>query len=236
MAKKAPDLLFHAGHRDRLKAKLESDKLTSAEKLELLLTYAIPRRDVRPTARALVQQFRSVYHVFNAPMDALTRVPGVGRNTALLIKLVSELMTVSYHDKLCDVQVLAEPFVLYEYLRKVLLKPTVEEVHVLYLDADKRLIHDETHSRGTFDKSNVYPDVIMRNALTFKARNVILAHNHPMSDNQFSNDDITLTQTIQNQLKFFNIDLLDHYVVTSNGTIHVLSETVWARKSSFFNK
>ena len=236
MVKQASDDLFHAGHRERLKERLLNDTLTSDDKLELLLTYAMPRRDVRPVARALMQRFGNLYFVLSAPIEALTQVKGVGRNIALIIKLVSDLTTISYREKMKNRNNLTDTFVLQEYLRKILVQPTVEEIHVLYMDENGWLLLDEMHSRGTFDSSNVYPEQIARNALNCKARKIIFAHNHPMSDNPFSQQDIEFTEYIAKYLQVFNIDVVDHFVVTSHGTVYSLSESVWARKSSFFNK
>ena len=149
------DPLFHAGHRERLKEKLLDDKLTSYEKLELLLTYAIPRRDVRPAARALIARFRSVYGVLHASIEDLQTVSGIGHNTALLIHLVHQLMLISHREQLSDGNVLADPNVTKEYCRKNLVGKCVEELHIMYLDTKFRLIDDETHSRGTIDQSEI---------------------------------------------------------------------------------
>lgn len=74
---------FHIGHRERLKEKFLENKLTEYEQLELLLSFAIPRRDVKPLSRKLIQHFGSVYYVIVAEYDALLEVPGVGRSTAI---------------------------------------------------------------------------------------------------------------------------------------------------------
>lgn len=227
------DPLFHAGHRERLKEKLLDNKLTSYEKLELLLTYAIPRRDVRPVARTLLKRFRSVYCVLNATIEDLETVPGVGRNTALLIHLVHELMMISYREQMEDGDVLVDPGVIKEYCRKMLIGKSVEEFHVLYLDTKFRLIQDEMHSRGTVDESAAYPREICRRAHLLNAYAVILAHNHPQSDNSFSEPDVTLTQVIRDELAKINVAYIDHYLVASTGIVHTLSETMMLYKSSF---
>ena len=84
------DKLFHTEHRERLKEKFRNEQLADYEKLELLLTYAIPRRDVRPLARRLIDKFGGIYFVLRAPMDELRNVDGVGDSTAMLIKLFYE--------------------------------------------------------------------------------------------------------------------------------------------------
>ena len=227
------DLLFHKGHRERLREKLLGDKLTGYEKLELLLTYAIPRRDVRPLARSLIQKFRGVYYVFTASMDELLSVPGVGTSTAMLIKLVHELMLVSYRDILCDGVILQDPFVIQEYCRQLLIGQKTEEVHVLYLGPQNRLIHSEQHSHGDFSETGIFPGIIGRVALNHHAVSVIMVHNHPLSDNDFSQDDIDATTMVEQLLNSLGIELYDHYLVKSNGSVVSLRETIWMHRSSF---
>lgn len=227
------DAVFHAGHRARLKEKLQDDKLTSYEKLELLLTYAIPRRDVRPLARSLIQKFRSVYGVFTASIDDLKSVSGVGYNTALLIHLVHELMLVSHREILTDSKILSQPDVLKEYCRQLLSGKNIEEFHVLYMGAEGRLITDEIHSHGTIDSTHVYPREIAKSAVRLNARSVILVHNHPMSDNDFSSDDIALTTDVEQMLRHFEIVLHDHLLVTSHGTVFSMREQPWLNLSLF---
>lgn len=227
------DLLFHSGHRERLRDKLLDNKLTNYEKLELLLTFAIPRRDVRPLARRLLQKFRGVYYVFTASMDELLSVQGVGPSTALLIKLVHELMLVYYRELLEDGKILSDPFVIREYCRQLLVGSKMEQVHVLYLGKDKRLIHSELHSHGDFTHSGVMPVEISRNAINLHALSVMLVHNHPMSDNDFSNDDIETTELVISHLKPFGVEVEDHMLVKSSGEVISLKECAWMNRSSF---
>lgn len=227
------DTSFRAGHRERLRAKLESNKLTSYEKLELLLTYAIPRRDVKPIAHALLNRFGGIYKILHADLDALETVPGVGHNTALLIHLVHELIHVSYLERLADGAVLQNQEVVEQYCRNMLIGKSVEEFHVLYLDHDYRLIQDDMHSRGTAHQSSAYPREIAKRAAVLNASFVILAHNHPMSANTFSTDDIVLTDKIKEELSNLDIKYFDHYLVCGNGVIHSMEREQWLRKSSF---
>ena len=227
------DLLFHNGHRERLKEKLQDGKLTSYEKLELLLTYAIPRREVRALARSLVQRFRNGYLVFTAPLEDLMLCPGVGRSTALLIKLVHELMLVSYKERLEDGVILSDPFVVREYCRQLLCGKTTEEFHVLFLGKDKRLVASEIHSSGSYTSSSVTPEEILRKAALHHALSVILVHNHPMSDNSFSRNDVNATILIEEKLIKAGITVEDHFVVTGNAAVFSLRETPLLNKSSF---
>ncbi len=89
-AKKYP----HEGHRDRMRRRFQEGGLvnfTDYEVLELFLFYVIPRRDTRPTAHLLLEQFGSLTAVFNAPEDKLCQVPGVGPKTASYIRSIRTL-------------------------------------------------------------------------------------------------------------------------------------------------
>ena len=84
----------HSGHRDRMRQRFIRDGLDSFqdhEALELLLFYAIPRRDVNELAHRLLLRFGSLSGVFDASMDQLTTVEGLGPQAAALIKLVPQL-------------------------------------------------------------------------------------------------------------------------------------------------
>lgn len=228
------DELFHSGHRERLKQKLLDGKLTSYEKLELLLTYAIPRRDVRPLARLLIQKFGGVYFVLCAPYEELITVPGIGRSAAILIKLFHELSLVSYQERAESDMYLSDDKFIQDYCRALVSGKTVEEFHVLYLDGNSRLIKQEIHNRGTFDQADVYPREVACRALELNAVSVILVHNHPVSYNSFSYEDAEITSIIENCLNVFGITLYDHYVVASNGVVHSMRASPFMNKSSFF--
>lgn len=220
------DLLFHNGHRARLKEKFQSDKLTDSEKLELLLTYAIPRRDVRPLARALAKHFGGEYYVFAAPLDALISFPGVGANTAILIKLAHSLNMLSYTKKLQTEAVYRQNQTLIDFLRAEMSGLDHEELRVYYLNQDGMIFHHETHSRGTIDATNFFPREIAKTALNLNAGHIILVHNHPLSDNTFSSADINSTKELAAIIKPLGISLYDHFVVTGNGAVHSIKDSI----------
>lgn len=227
------DELFHVGHRERLKERLLDGTLADYEKLELLLTYAIPRRDVRVLARSLVNHFGGIYFVLRAPVAELMSVSGVGRNTAILIKLFYELNLISHREYAASGTFFHDAQYLHEYCRNMLVGRPVEEFHVFYLGNDYKLLHDELHARGTIDYAAAYPRQIVQMALNLRAVSVILVHNHPMSNNSFSHDDIELTTMTENMLNAVGIAMVDHLVVTSTGIVYSFRATPWAKKSSF---
>ena len=207
---------FYAGHRDRLRAKFLDGQLADYEKLELLLTYAIPRRDVRPLARSLVKQFGGVYQVLSASVDDLMAVKGIGNNTAVFIKLVQQMMTINYRGQLKETPIFHNETILHNYCRIIVAGKIVEELHILYLDSNLKLVADEIHSTGTVDSSAVYPREIARRALELNARSIVMVHNHPTSNNSFSRDDIEITTLVRSVLAGLNIELYDHFVVSGD--------------------
>ena len=207
---------FYYGHRDRLREKFLGNHLADYEKLELLLSYAIPRRDVRPLARGLVKQFGGVYQVLSASVDDLTAVKGIGHNTAVFLKLVHDMMQIGYKKQLNENPVFHNETVLHNYCRSILIGKSVEEMHVLYLDTELRLIADDLHTIGTFNASSVYPREIARRALQLNARSVVMLHNHPASANSFSLDDKDVTIETMRVLKTLEIELYDHLLVAND--------------------
>lgn len=208
------DKLFHLGHRDRLRQKFLTGKLTDAEHLELLLAGIIPRRDVRILARSLIQQFGSVSQVFSAPIDVLESVPGIGHNTAVHLKLINELMVRGYRSQMIEQTVFHDIRVITNFCLTLLSGKSVEELHVLYLDRDYRLLQDELHSVGTIDWSPIFEREIIKKALNINARSIVLLHNHPCGGCFFS-DDVDATMQLEKALNTIGIDLYDHYLVSS---------------------
>ena len=225
------DKLFHTGHRERLKEKFRNEQLADYEKLELLLTYAIPRRDVRPLARRLIEKFGGIYFVLRAPLDELRNVDGVGDSTAMLIKLFYELTTVSYQERAMKGKFFEDDKFLYDYCRHIVANKTIEEFHVLYLGSDKRLLRDETHSRGTIDQAAAYPREIVKKAMELNAISIIMLHNHPLSEHSFSADDLALTAQVEAALQTIGVQMVDHLVVCANGIIHSYRASPWIRKT-----
>ena len=225
---------FHVGHRERLKSKFLDNKLMDYELLELLLSFAIPRRDVRPLARKLIQHFGGVYYVIAAEYDALIAVPGVGRSTAILIRLVCEMMKISHIKTLEGGTIFYNLKALQEYCRLELAGKTYEEVHILYFDSNFKLIDHETHSRGSIDSSNIHIDKILQKALNKGVRTIVMVHNHPASDNMFSSQDVAITQALVNLLGSCGITVFDHYVIVS-GILYSMREKGLLNES-FFNK
>ncbi|MDR1361497.1 MAG: DNA repair protein RadC [Rickettsiales bacterium] len=207
---------YAAGHRARLREKFMQHKLMDYEVLELLLIYAIPRIDVKPLAKKLLAKFGGVHRIITADIDELEKVPGIGRNTAIFIKAIYEIMLLDYKNYLDATPVFRDYDRLIDYCKLQLLGKQVEEFHILYLDDDYRLLSDDIHSIGTIDWAAVYPREILKRALDISARSVILLHNHPSGSSSFSSDDLEITEEIKSKLSAADIGVFDHLLVSGD--------------------
>ena len=214
MSDKESDLSLRAGHRERLRQNFLAGNLAKYETLELLLSYAIPRRDVRPLARMLYKRFGGMFQILSAEIEDLCAVRGMGRNTAIFLKTVQKIMLDGYQDDFTDPTILHTKEQFRNYCKLLLGGKHVEEMHVLYLDEDGRLIEDQLHSTGTYDQASLYGIEVIKHAISVGAKSVILVHNHPHRETSFSTQDVEVTNELRKQLKAVNINLFDHCVVS----------------------
>ncbi len=210
------DLDFHIGHRDRLRQKVTDGQATDYEKFELALCYLIPRRDVRPLARGLLRDFGGVHQVITAPLDTLVDYPGIGYNTAVGLRLFSEIAMIDYKEQMKDRPIFYDNKTLIGYCQNLLSSKTIEEFHILYLDAQWRLIECVLHSQGTIDWALAIPREIAKRAMDCNASSVIMLHNHPIPRTSFSQQDIEITHAVRAALALLQIELFDHLLVSGD--------------------
>jgi DNA repair protein RadC len=207
------------GHRQRLREKFRTagvDAFHEHEILELLLSYAIPRRDVKPLAKALLKRFGSLREVLDAEMDELEQVRGIGGHAAVLLKLVKELAALYLKQKAKSKKQVTCTTELLDFCRTALGGKRDEEFCVLYLDAQNQIIEFETIQRGIVNQAVVYPRQVLERALKKKASAIILAHNHPSGQVRPSDADIRLTKTIQEVARMLDIIVHDHIIIGEN--------------------
>jgi DNA repair protein RadC len=105
------------------------------------------------------------------------------------------------------------------YLVMALGKLEYEVFHVLFLDAQHRLISSEELFRGTVNQTAVYPREVVKRALQLNAAALVVSHNHPSGIADPSNADMLLTEGLSTALKTLDIRLLDHIIVAGNTTL-----------------
>jgi len=206
-----------AGHRKRLRERLSkngSGALADYELLELLLTYSIPRIDTKPIAKSLLNQFGSIFGVFQQPRERLLEIEGVGPQTAILFRVVQACLARSMEKVVEQQQKITKPEDIFAFIRLHLGQQINECIFAFYLDDARRIVHQTEVSKGTVNRTPFYPREILKPALIYNATGLILAHNHPEGQPVPSEADLEMTKRLEAVAEPLGIKLLDHMIVT----------------------
>lgn len=216
MAESAPDT---AGHRARLRQRLfdsGGSGLLDHELVEYLLALAIPRRDTKAQAKALIDRHGGIGPLLEAGPEALRR-EGLtdGVIGALLIARATAL-------RLLETRVERRPILsgwdaLGDYLQAAMAHSPVEEVRVLFLNARNMLLANERMWRGSVDEASVHVREVISRAIALAATAIIIVHNHPSGDPAPSQQDIRLTRDLIEAGRHMRVTVHDHVIVGSSG-------------------
>ena len=209
----------YLGHRERLRERFQkagADGFHDYELLELLLTYAIPRKDVKPIGKNLLKRFGSLSGIFNANQNELKVVDGIGTISAILIRLIKELSSAYLAEKMEQKDLLSSPQAVVDYAQARLAGLPHEVFMVIYLNTKNEVLHHESIQEGTIDRAFIYPRRIIEGALAHHASSLILIHNHPSGHPEPSEEDKRLTRTIGEATRAMDIRILDHIIVGMN--------------------
>jgi DNA repair protein RadC len=208
------------GHRGRLRQRFlqgGSDALHDYEMLELILFRAIPRRDVKPLAKELLQKFGSFAEVIAAPVERLKEVDGLGEAAITDLKIVQAAANRLLRGEVKKRHVLSSWSNVLDYCRTAMAFESKEHFRILFLDKGNHLIADEQHQTGTVDHTPVYPREVVKRALELSATAIILVHNHPSGDPTPSRADIDMTRAIVEVARPLGIAVHDHLIVGKDG-------------------
>ncbi len=211
----------NAGHRERLRTRFEKSKFegfNNYEVLELLLTYAIPRKDTKGLSKNLLKSFGSHKRILSADTKELEQIGGLGRQSATYLKVLSEYIKFYFEDQVekNEIQFISLDQTV-KYFRAVIGSYKNEVVKVLYLNSQNKLVHKELVSEGTVNESILNIRNIVAAALKYESTSVIVAHNHPSGVPEPSGYDDKITIKIAEALKVVEIDLQDHIIIASEG-------------------
>jgi DNA repair protein RadC len=181
--------------------------------LELLLTFAIPRRDTKVLAEKLLERFGTLTRVFEAEPSALEEVDEIGPQAATLISLIRPLATRFLKTSTSLQTTLRSTADAAAYFQAKLKGLPDEEVHAAFVNAKNAVTATECLQRGTVDQSAVYVRKVVERALAHKASGFILAHNHPSGDSTPSTHDRELTQAVKAAAATVGIRFLDHLII-----------------------
>jgi DNA repair protein RadC len=217
---KQPDKPDYLGHRERLRSrflKRGADAVGDYELLELLLFNARPRGDVKPLAKALLRRFGDIAGVISASPDELAQVSGLGKSSIATLKAVQAAALKLIIAPLSKRPVLASWQHLLDYCRASMAYLKVEQLRLIYLDRQYKLIADEVLQQGTVDHTPVYPREVVKRALDLGAAAIIMVHNHPGGDSRPSEADIAMTGQVAAAVSAIGIQLHDHVIIGRNG-------------------
>lgn len=205
----------HEGHRQRLRDRALAtgiEGLAPHEVLELLLTFAIPRRDVKPLAYELLNRFGHFNRVLEAGPEELKQVPGIGDQAAVLISMLLPVFRL-YQQGSFKGKTLKDPEDLKNYCRSLLYGEKYERFLVLALDEKGRLIHTAEIASGDEGETAVYPRLVVSALLNCGARAAIMVHNHPSGNPAPSQADRALIKALEDLLRPLGIRLQDGLIV-----------------------
>lgn len=220
----------HKGHRARVKEEFCTRGLSGMadhRALELLLFYSVPQGDVNPLAHRLIDTFGSLSGVFNATIDQLTAVKGVGEHTACLIKLITALGARYQADRNHAGDILTTTEQLGEFLSPEFFGQRNEVAVILCMDAKCKVIQCRQLSEGSADSTTVNLRKMMEIALACNASQIVLAHNHTSNIAMYSKEDVIMTKVVYDAFIQMDIHLVDHLIFASDDYISMRDSGVF---------
>ena len=218
--KQTKDNNIHAGHRQRVKNRFIENGLVSFEDhqaLELLLFYALPQKDTNALAHALIDEFGSLSAVFDAPVEALKKIKGIGENTAVLIKLIPEMYEKYIFNKLtAEIHELKSSKEALNYFYPMLRNKQVEVLVASFLDSKLRIKKTVIIKEGGFSDVDISLRNIVNKALDLKTPNIMLAHNHPSGFAAPSANDVEAVRIISKTLESMELHLCDSLIIAAD--------------------
>lgn len=208
------------GHRQRLRERFVKSGLAGLadhEVVELLLTLAIPRSDVKQPAKRLLQRFGSLRGILDAPLGELRQIEGIGSVTPIALQIIRAAATLYLQQAAEGSEVLSDSARIAAFWRMRIGSLPNEIFQVAYLDSGYHLLRDgvETIEEGTVDRAAVYPRRVIEAALKRGAAALVLAHNHPNGSVQPSEQDKLLTRAIVLAAESVGVKIVDHLIVSS---------------------
>ena len=231
-AEEPVNLAVGEGHRGRLLERFSANGLGAFhdhEIIELILTFALPRKDTKPIAKELLKRFKTVGGVFNASPEKLQEVKGLGERSAQLFPLIRDTMAHCLKERFQKQPHISHQQDVEEYLRLFYGYRQDEYVAALFLDSSNRILCTEMLATGTVNQCAVYPRSVIGIALKQGATTIILAHNHPGGALTPSESDWMITERLFAICKLIEIPLLDHIIITRQKIVSLRGFSRWPK-------
>lgn len=215
------------GHRKRLKERFLKNGLDGFhdyEVIELLLSLNTPRKDCKQSAKMLLERFKTLPAVMEAPHASLCEIKGVGPANSLGIKLIKAVADRYLEQRIISRDVISNSMDLLVYLKQAIGHRRKEVFCAVFLDAKNRVLSSDILFEGTLTSSSVYPREVIIRALRHNAAAAIFAHNHPSGDLTPSRSDLAISRQLYFALRHTGITMHEHLIISNEGTCS-LAET-----------
>ncbi|MCB1474051.1 MAG: DNA repair protein RadC [Rhodobiaceae bacterium] len=212
----------YLGHRERLRERFRkagAGALADYELLEMVLFLALPRSDVKPLAKDLIDHFGSFAEAISAPPEKLLSCKGVGPSVAIAFATIKASADRIARGQVHDRKMLTSWQAVVDYCRTAMGFAEKEQFRILFLDKRNGLIADDVQQTGTVDHTPVYPREVIKRALELSATALVLVHNHPSGDTTPSDADVRMTNTIVDIAGPLGIVVHDHIIVGRKGHV-----------------
>ena len=201
------------GHRGRVKSKYvrlgNFESFEPYEVLEMILFYAIPRKDTKPIAKNLINVFGSLKGVLEADINALTKQPGIGVSTAILLRSFSQVASYISHETAESIRGSGD---LGRYAAKLTENSLTEELYVIALSPKNEILNHRKLGTGSFSEVSADVRELLRFAMDSNCERIALVHNHTNGILTPSSEDVFATRRIKSVLSPLKITLVDHFI------------------------
>ena len=215
----------HAGHRQRMRQRFAQEGLdgfAAHEVLELILTYAIPQKNVNPLAHRLINAFGSLHAVLEADVQELVRVEGIGEYAATLISLFSHTARRLQKSRSEERKLLRNREVCCDHCRSLLSGLRQEHLYLVCMNAQMEVLHNALIAKGTLSEVPAYPRLVAEAAIRANAHAAVLCHNHPGGSAIPSMQDLEMTAALSRGLHALDILLVDHVIVSGDEALSLV--------------
>ncbi len=218
-ARRQDEFSSHEGHRSRLRARYAKGgmpALADYEFVELLLSFIIPRVDVKPIAKELLKKFANLRGIIDARAEDLVKIKGVGENSALALRALHDLVCAYHLNELeaAGTKIGTISKLINYFKAKIGSEPT-EVLELACFDAKLKIIPGGSVRvcEGSVNSASVDIRKIIEIAIKMGASSIAISHNHPSGDPTPSLEDIRLTRRLSESCKPIGINLIEHIIV-----------------------
>lgn len=214
--KKEKNIPHYIKHRTRLRNRFLAQGMSGLqdyEIIELFLTFVIPQRDVKPAAKQAIEKFGNIKGIFDANEKELSEIPFFKDKALTLRQFIKEIALLYQKQQAEQVPVSISKAELIQYCKNKLGFKKNEEFWLISLDSKQAIIKENQISKGLADKTTVYPRQVLETAINNGAHSILLLHNHPNGNPRPSDQDITITKSIDIPSRILNISIYDHLIV-----------------------